>query len=142
MARQYCQYRITPEVLPRKYCFKRIVLKIGVVEGLHNGSKEERPFGSVMIRPARISPRIRRRLRQGNRILNSLDNKGMEDRTNETNGTYRTYRIFFRWIESAPQVLLVLVLLFLICPIGPIGPNSPTGLTCPTCPINHPLSVR
>ena len=38
---------------------------------------------------------------QGTRIMNSLDNKGMEDRTNETNGTYRTYRIFFRWIESA-----------------------------------------
>ena len=38
-------------------------MQIGVVEGLHNGSKEERPFGRVMIRPARIAvltgPRLR-----------------------------------------------------------------------------------
>lgn len=45
------------------YCSNRNVLQIGVVEGLHNGSKEERPFSRVMIRPARIAvltgPRLR-----------------------------------------------------------------------------------
>ena len=80
--------------------------------------------------------------RQGNRILNSPDNQGMEDKTNRTNGTYRTDRIFCQMNPIGLTSLTGSGRTNPIGPIGPIGPNCPTGLTCPTCPINQPLPVR
>ena len=72
---------------------------------------------------------------EGERILNSPDNKGMEDRTN---GTYRTYRIFCQMNPIGLTSLTDSGLTNPIGPISPIGPNSPTGLTCP---INQPMPV-
>ena len=75
---------------------------------------------------------------EGERILNSPDNKGMEDRTNGTYRTYRSYRIFCQMNPIGLTSLTDSGLTNPIGPIGPIGPNSPTGLTCP---INQPMPV-
>ncbi len=88
-----------------------------------------------------LAPDVTFQTSQGNRILNSPDNQGMEDKTNRTNGTYRTDRIFCQMNPIGLTSLTGSGLTNPIGPIGPIGPgpNSPTGHTCP---INHPLPVR
>ena len=68
-----------------------------------------------------------------NRILNSLDKEGMEDRTDGTD------RIV---CQMDPSGLTSLTDSGLTNPIGPIGPIGPTGLTRPACPVNHPLPVN